>query len=146
MIKKKVAGAILEDKIPIQVGNRTYMCDVCSVEALIRISSMIPEHITINTKSNIVEEVFRIAKDCGFINEMMAVLIIRKTGLFPEFRRKRLAKHYPCVKSPSQMYDDLKMLIGTEEIPNFFAVTTFLLERNILKPTRKVETTTASGL
>ena len=146
MTKKKVSESINEDKIPIKVGNRTYQCDVCSVEAIIRISAMIPEDIIINRKANIVDEVFRIAKDCGFLNEMMALLIIRKTGLFPELRRKRMAEHYPCVKSPSQMYNDLKMLIGTEEIPSFFEITTFLLETNILKPTRKVETTTASGL
>jgi hypothetical protein len=146
MIKKKVAESILEDKILIKVGKRTYKCDVCSVEAMIRISAMIPEDVVINPKGNLIDEAFRVAKDCGFLNEIMAVLIIRKTGLFPELRRKWMAKYYPCVKSPSEMFADFKQLIGTEEIPNFFALTTFLLETNILKPTRKVEKTTASGL
>ena len=146
MVKKKVSEAILGDKFPIKVGKRVFMCNKCSVEGMIRLSALIPEDMQIDPKGDMIAQVFAIAKDSGFINDIMATLMIRKTGLFPNLRRRRLAKYYPCVKTPTEMYQDFKVLIGTEEIPRFFELTTFLLETNILKPTRKVEATTVSGL
>lgn len=145
MTQKAVRKTILEDPIEIKVGKRVYKCKPCSVEGMIRISELIPD-IELNKKADVVSEVLRIAKNCRFLGDIIATMVIRNTGIFVNLRRKMFGKRYLSVKTPSEMYVDFANLIGTKEIPDFFSLTTFLLETSLTKPTKKAKTTTASGL
>lgn len=143
-MKKKVRTTVLQDPVEITVGHKTYRCTHCTVEGMIRISELIPDS-PVFTGDDIVHEVFHNAKNCKWLGEVMAVLVVSARGFFVPQRRRMFAKRYMAVKTPSEMYKDFLTLIGTEEITGFFSLTTFLTEVNITKPTRKVVKTTASG-
>lgn len=146
-IGKKASDAITEDVFPIYVGKMRFSCKHCTVEQIIRISALtVSSGVELDPKGDMFTQIFRNACECDFINDIMATMIIRKTWFFPNLRRRLLAKYYGSVKRPTEMYNDFKMLIGTEEIPNFFGLITFLTEINIVGPTRKVKKTTAPGL
>lgn len=171
-LEQKAAAAILEQPIEVIVGERTYTAAPPSVATLIRVSALVSELPTAQLdKEHILEDVLRMAKDCGKIGEITAVLILgakfikaqektrlsaNKRGFWALFHSKHggdaaetvqnLAARLLEELSPSELYGIIARLLSRMEIGDFFALTTFLQGINQTRPTRKVETAaTARG-
>lgn len=122
---------------------------------------------------SIVQPCLAIAKDCAPIGEIAAILILGARGLtetvtetveteerhlFGLIRRKRttevqrtvdrkaeLAKAILEQHTPSEVFALITRMLSTMQLADFFGTTTFLIEINLLRQTKVVSETTASG-
>ncbi|MEG2121974.1 MAG: hypothetical protein RRZ64_07960, partial [Rikenellaceae bacterium] len=118
------------------------------------------------TSKNILYEVLNVAKDCRVIGDIIAVLILgdknrieRKIVAKYNFlgmsfckrevvfdRQAKLAEELLQNTSPKELNTLAIQLLMNMEISDFFGLSTSLIEVNLIKPTRGVEKTIASGL
>ena len=164
--EQRVAETILEKGQTIQIGTKTYTVAPPTTATLIAVSELVAQMPAIKTDpNNIAAETLRIAKDCRILGDIIAVLILgernlqqtRKTekkrffGLLIETKEEtydakaELAKTILQETSPKQLNSALVALLQGMEIADFFGLSTSLIEINLLKETRGVEETTASG-
>lgn len=151
-IETQVAETILEKPFSVTIGNKTYNAAPPSVGTLILVSeavSRIPEAPLNGEK--IVESTLAIAADCAPIAEIAAILIlgakaIREGERKPFYKRLRrrsekeqLTEELLLEHSPSELFQLISELLATMEVGDFFAVTTFLQEVNLLRPTKVVK-------
>lgn len=172
-IEQKVAEIALQQPTRVHVGERVYNVAQPTLKTLILASaaiSMLPQK-SLDDK-HILEEVMYIAKDCGILGDVAAILILGANGLretrkTPVKRRRRgflgllgfkhtveeeqevdvkgeLAEYILDNLSPKQLRDIIISLINRLQLGDFFGLTTFLIDLNLLRPT-KVEETTAFG-
>jgi hypothetical protein len=172
-IEQKVAETILQKATePIKVGNKTITAAPPSIATLILVSEAVSRlpHLKLDDK-DIVREVLSVAKDCWSLGEIAAILILgatnvdkeivnirwdRKKVLWGLFSRKRkkaividrkteLAQELLEELSPAQMHHLITRLLSGLELGDFFALTTFLSEINLLRQTKVETETTAFG-
>jgi hypothetical protein len=121
-------------------------------------------HVNLNS-DNIASESLYIAKDCGVLGEIIAILILGAKGMketktvvtkaFFGLKKKEqqieidnkavLARKILNDLTPKQLSETLAKLLSGMELAFFFATTTSLIEINLLRKTKETKTT-ASGL
>lgn len=175
-IESKVAEVILQKPEEITIGGKVYSVAPPSVATLILASeavSRLPQ--TTVDAEKIVEESLSIAKECRALGEIAAILILGAKGLtevvkreetIPKLRFLGLFRWYKRVEvevvedrkaqlagellenlTPRKLHQLIARLLQRMEIGDFFGLTTFLLEINLLRATKveKTRKTTASG-
>lgn len=172
-IESKTAKTILQRPEDITVGGKVYQAAPPSSATLILVSeavSMMPK-AKLDTE-RIVDEVLAIGKDCRPIGEIVAIMILgakgltevqrtvqtverrRFFGLIRETeqvevekiidRKAELAKSLLEDITPRELHNLAARLLQRSQVADFFGLTTFLTEINLLRQTREVETI-ASG-
>ena len=173
-LEEKVAETILQKSDEITIGEKTYRIAPPTTATLILASeavSRLPK--TVLDPQKVVEESLSVAKDCRALGEVAAIMILgarhlTETKKVREKREKRcllglfkrnewvevektidrkaeLAQELLNTYSPKALNMIVGALLHKMELGDFFGLTTFLIEINLLRPT-KVETgATASG-
>ena len=159
-VEVKVTDTILETAIPVQVGSKTYEVAPPTIATLILASeavSRIPK-FTLDPEK-LVQECFCIARHTRFLGEIAAILILgaqrselrvkpAQRGVFSRLRalfsRRRTQKEQLTDEillnlSPKKLFEVITQVLTTLELSDFFGLTTFLTEINLLHQTRKVE-------
>lgn len=173
-VEQQVAETILQKTDEITVGGKTYTVAPPSTATLILVSEEVSRlpHLVLDPEK-VVEESLAVAKDCLPLGNIAAILIlgaknIKTTVKTRQTKEKRylwgLIRRHVSV-DVEQVYDrkaelakelledyspkSLNMLIGgllhKMELGDFFGLTTFLTEINLLRPTKVVTEATASG-
>lgn len=159
MIEKLVSEIIQEDFIEVKVLDKTYRVAQPTTATLIECSkyiSQIPK-IDIDENRNITLEALRVAKDCSFIGDVVAILILGKKGLkttvtkskyfglkkyqVEKDNQKELSKILLEELTPKELNDLGNIILSKMDIGFFLGFTISLQEVNLTKPTK----TTASG-
>lgn len=164
-IEQKVGDAVLQRPKEININGRHFTVAPPSVSTLILASeaiSLLPQ-VQLD-KAKIVEEVLFVAKDCRILGDIAAILILGAKGLkeivttkrkyfFGLFarsitetvdRKAELSKWLLEELDTAQLNKLIFELLKDFNLGDFFGTTTFLIEINLLRPTKVVETT-ASG-
>lgn len=169
-IEQKVAGAILQRKKEVRLGDEVYQVSRPTLGTLILLSeaiSRIPEDLSFEPQSDdeLINVCLKNAKDCRFLGDICAILILGEKGIDRDykapgwwpFRKKKKLKDHISARilkeyTAGEVFDMIVGLIHSLEVRDFFAVTTFLQGVNLTRPTRKVgeeekkrKRTTASG-
>lgn len=174
-IETKVAKTILQQPEEITVGGTVYKVAPPSTATLILVSEAAARMPQIKLDSErIVDEVISVAKDCRPIGDFVAIMILgaknlvetkketltlkkkRYFGLFTTKqevetevvidRKTELSKKLLEDLEPRELHNLAAMLLQKMQVADFFGLTTFLTEINLLRQTRKVENeTTVSG-
>jgi hypothetical protein len=166
-IEQRVGDAVLQTPKEITVSGRTFTVAPPSTATLLLVSegiSLLPQVQLDNTK--VIEEVLYIAKDCRVLGEIVATLILGSKGIIDTVsvkekrffglfirtvkktidRRAGLAKWLLEELAPAELHNLFIDLIKDFQLGDFFGLTTFLIEINLLRPTKVVTNeTTASG-
>ena len=164
-IEQKVGDAVLQRPKEININGRHFTVAPPSVSTLILASeaiSLLPQ-VQLD-KAKIVEEVLFVAKDCRILGDIAAILILGAKGLKETVTTKRkyffglfarsitetvdrkaeLSKWLLEELDTAQLNKLIFELLKDFNLGDFFGTTTFLIEINLLRPTKVVETT-ASG-
>lgn len=165
-IEQKVAEAILQKEVKVKVGDKEYTAAPPSTATLILVSeavSFLP-HIKLDP-DNVVGDCLSIAKDCRALGDVAAVLLLgarhindtvetrhtenkrylwglirhKRTVIREETKREVVAREILETLSPADLNSLLAQLLQGMEIADFFGLTTFLTEINLLRRTKKVE-------
>lgn len=171
-IEQKVAQTVLQKPEEIKVGDRTYTIAPPSVATLILASGAISRlpHIKLD-ENKVLEETLSVAKDCTELGNIAAILILgakhiddieesRHTekkrhlwGLFStkhtvvttETKKSRLCRELLEELTPRELYNLIAQVLQKMQVGDFFGVTTFLTEINLMRPTKVETEATASG-
>lgn len=152
-VEVKVTDTILEKAITVQVGSKTYEVAPPTIATLILASeavSRIPK-FTLDPEK-LVQECFCIARHTRFLGEIAAILILgaqrselrvkpAQRGVFSRRRtqKEQLTDEILLNLSPKKLFEVITQVLTTLELSDFFGLTTFLTEINLLHQTRKVE-------
>lgn len=159
-VEARVTDTILEKAIKVQVGSKTYEVAPPTIATLILASeavSRIPK-FTLDPEK-LVQECFCIARHTRFLGEIAAILILgaqrselrvkpAQRGVFSRLRalfsrrrtqKDQLADEILLNLSPKKLFEVITQVLTTLELSDFFGLTTFLTEINLLHQTRKVE-------
>lgn len=166
-IEQRVGATLLQQPRQIEVAGKTYSVAPPTIATLILASeaiSLLPQERL--DDNHIVEETLRIAKDCRVLGDILAILILGAKGLIEECttevrtffglrsrrttqkidRKRELADELLETLAPRDLYRLISELLRDMQLGDFFGATTSLLEVNLTKATRGVETeTTAPG-
>lgn len=171
-IEKRVAKEILQQPENIKVGGKIYKFYPPSTATLILASEAISKFpkLKLDTE-DVISQSLSVAKDCRAMGEVIAILLLGAKHLTEKVKiskivEKKILGLIPVKKEVEeetiidkkeelarQVLEDLTphelqlltlQLLSRMEIKDFFALTTFLAEVNLLKAT-KVDETTASG-
>lgn len=167
-IEQKAAETLLQKPTEVKVGEKIYRAAPPSVATLILVSEAVSRlpHTKLN-KDDLVGSVLAIGKDCRELGDIAAILILgarhitetvptphteekhclwglirwKRTVIRQETvdRKAELAKELLENLSPSKLALVISQMLTGLELGDFFYLTTFLTEANLLKPT-KVET------
>lgn len=161
-IEQRVAKAVLQKPKEIVIGDKSFSVAPPSIATLMLVSegiSLLPQ--TNLDKDKIVEGVLFVAKDCKVLGDIVATLILgskhlievvtikrnwffRFLGLFGKKevqivdKKEELSKWLLEELSPSQLHKLFFDLIRDFQLGDFFGITTFLIEINLLRPTKVV--------
>ncbi|KXB74563.1 hypothetical protein HMPREF1860_02002 [Prevotella amnii] len=165
-IEQQAADTILQNCKEVHIGNKTYHAAPPTLATLISVSRAITylPHCKLN-QDNIVAESLYIARHCEAIANILAILILgakayNEPSKTPSTILYRLLHIKPKTKGDVLSYEVINTLTPTElsaifsqllqgmQLSDFFALTTFLTEVNLLKPTKVENKTkaTAHGL
>lgn len=164
-IEKKVVDAILQQPMEVVIGDRTYNAAPASVATLILVSeavSRLPQGALDNEK--VMEEVLANANLCRPLGEVAAILILGAKGITETIKvhqkqKKRylwgLLSRTVSVEveqtidrkgeltdllldslSPKELNNLCARLLARMQVADFFALTTFLTEINLLRRTK----------
>ena len=166
-IEQKVAETVLEKPFEVKVGAKTYQVAPASTATLILVSEVISQlpKVTLDTE-RVIEETLSNAKDCRVLGDIAAILILGAKNITekrtaPQIREKRylwglirrpymdeieviidkkaeLARELLEEVTPRQLNMIVSDILAKMQIADFFGLTTFLTELNLLHP-RKVE-------
>lgn len=173
-LEQKVAETILQRPVEVKVGEKTYTTAPPSVATLILVSEAVSRlpHFTLDPE-NVVGESLSIAKDCQALGEIVAILLlgaknltrrvkteqtVEKRFFFGLIRRKKtveVEKIIDCKAElaqellenlrPSELQGLTATLLQRMELGDFFGLTTFLSEINLLRQTKVGTEATAFG-
>ena len=171
-IETKVSQTILQQREEIVIGEKTYTIAPPSVATLI-LASEVVSHLPQEKldEDHIVEETLSIAKDCREIGDLAAILILgakhindkverRETrrrsilwGLFhrdktitiTETAKEALSRELLENTTPRDLHSAIARIILKMQVGDFFGLTTFLTEINLMRPTKVETEPTASG-
>jgi hypothetical protein len=173
-LEQKVSETILQQPVTITVGEKKYETAPPSTATLILVSetvSMLP-HVSLDNK-NLVEESLYVAKDCRVLGDIIAILILGAKHLIETVKRREIKeKRYLCGLfrrkyeieveetidrkaelakilledlSPRELQNLTARLLQKMQIADFFGLTTFLIEINLMRQTKVETETIASG-
>lgn len=164
-IEQKVSETVLQQSEKITVGENNYKVAPPSVATLILASEAVSHlpKLKLDTEK-VVEESLSVAKDCRALGDIIAILILgakhltevvktreikEKRYLCGLFRRKyevegeitidrkaELSKEILESLSPTELYILCVSLLQKMQIQDFFGLTTFLTEINLLRQTK----------
>lgn len=171
-IETKVSQTILQQKEEIVIGGKTYTIAPPSVATLI-LASEVVSHLPQDklNEDKIVEETLSIAKECREIGDLAAILILGAKHINDrverrEKRRKRflwglihvdrevrvaetakeaLSRELLEDTTPKDLHQAIARILLKMQVGDFFGLTTFLTEINLIRPTKVVTDLTASG-
>jgi len=164
--ESRVADTILERTQEIKLNGQTYQVAPPTTATLILVSELVATLPAVKLDpGNVFSETILIAPECKPLGEIVAVLILgaknikqtktvvkrRFFGLITETTEVTIDKQAELAHtilnelSPRELYELTTQLLTKMEIADFFALTTSLTEINLMKPTREVVKTTASG-
>ena len=151
MIEEKTAQTILEERLNVMVGKRTYSVAHPTIATLIEVSRLISKMPKMNLDGDETAVISALsnAKDVSFLGDILAVLIVgkKRQSKFSLFRLKeklklkRLSRKILNRLSPKELYSAFFQIMNSFEIGFFLQTTIFLQEVSLTKPTK----TTASG-
>jgi hypothetical protein len=159
-IQSEVADTVLERNQTVQIGKKTFEIAPPTIATLILVSELVATMPAIKLDSeSIMTESLMIAKDCRPLGEIVAVLILgaknveQKRSIWHRFgigsKPKdvvaELAKYILLNISAKQLNEIIVQLLSGMEISFFFSISTSLIEINLIRATREVVKTTASG-
>lgn len=173
-IESKVADAILQQPIQVTAGGEVYNVAPPSVATLILASEAAARMPQMKLdKDRIIEDTLAVARYCRPIGEFAAVLILGAKGLkgtreVEERMPRRVLGFIRCGHrtvaraveydakaelaerlledlSPKELYQLIARMLQQMQVGDFFGVTTFLTEINLIRPTKVDGKTTASG-
>lgn len=166
-IEQMVAETVLEKPLEVKVGEKTYQVAPASTATIILASEAISQlpHIVLDTEK-VVEETLSVAKECRILGDIAAILILGAKNIIgkkkvQQIKEKRylcglirrqhtveieitidrkaeLAKELLEDVSPRELNLTVSKILSRMQIADFFGLTTFLTELNLLHP-RKVE-------
>ncbi len=170
-LEEKAADTILQKAAKVKIGGKEYEAAPPSIATLILVSeavSRLPQR-----KLNddlLVSECLNVAKFCKPLGDIAAVMILgarhfnekalnpqrARKGWFRRFFQRKptpptltqgeiLSREILETFSPKQLYDLVAMLLQRMNLSDFFALTTFLTEINLLRQTKVETETTAFG-
>lgn len=170
-LEQKAADTILQKAAKVNIGGKEYEAAPPSIATLILVSeavSRLPQRKL--DSNNLVLESLNIAKHCNVLGDIAAILILgarhfndikndphtENKGWFRRlFSRKPkqtqrtqgeiLSQEILETYSPHKLYDLVAMLLQRMDLADFFALTTFLTEINLLRQTKVETETTAFG-
>lgn len=173
-IEQKTAKAVLQQPIEVVIREKNYTIAPPSIATLILVSeavSLLPA-VRLDTEK-IVEEVLSTAKHCRPIGDILATLILGAKNLtetvekeveqphsllFGLIRWTRRVKTTETIDrkaelanslledlTPKEVYELFVNALATLQLQDFFGLTTFLTETNLLRPTKVVTEATAFG-
>lgn len=171
-IEEQVARTILQQPEEIKVGDKSYQVAPPSIATLILVSEAVSRlpHQHLDDKKVMVETL-AIAKDCRALGDVAAILILgakninqpikreqkpRKSLLqrifgkhqpeeIIETRKEALARELLEEISPRDLHNIVAQLLLQMEVGDFFGLTTFLTEVNLMRQTKVETAPTASG-
>lgn len=172
-IEQKAAETILQKPDEIKAGDKTYTIAPPSLATLILVSEDVARlpHVHLNEKK-VIEETLSVAKDCRAIGDIAATLILgarqvnektttRRTvrrrrlwGLFHtshteeiiETKKEQLSRELLEQASPRDLHNLVAQTLLKMQVGDFFGLTTFLTEINLMRPTKVETEAIASGL
>lgn len=172
-IEQEVADTILQREETIQVGKHKYTIAPPSVATLVLASEIISRmpHLKMD-ETKVIEDSLAIAKDCKELGILAATLVLGAKhvndivckfeiqlkfylfGLFHTKRRRTIERKHIEVLAEELMEDltprELQSLVAQilqrMQVGDFFALTTFLTEISLTRPTKVGTKATASGL
>lgn len=164
-IEQKVSETMLQQPEEITVGEKKYKAAPPSIATLILVSeavSCLPK-LKLDTEK-VVEESLSVAKDCRVLGDIVAIFILgakhltetrkrweikEKRYLYGLFRRRyeieveetidrkaELSKTLLEDLSPRELQNLTARLLQKMELGDFFGLTTFLIEINLLRQTK----------
>lgn len=155
-IEARVAETVLERPRRLEVRGRAYTVRPATVATLIAASAAVGRLPAVRMDAeNVAAEVLSVAGDCGPLGDFAALLILgvappvgsgtpwgRLWGMLASRRRararRRLAAELLAGLTPGELNDLTVQLLSTMGLADFFALTTFLSEVNLLRQTRGV--------
>lgn len=147
-VENRVSGAILQEKLVVEIGGVTYEVAPPSTAVLIKVSAILAEVPSRKLdEDDVLGEVLRGAKDWSFVGRILAQMIIgaeRPKNRIPLFQEKDSVKKLAdklLLAPPQELSDALKKLFKHHQVSFFFGLIDFLLEVGITTPTKKKETT-----
>lgn len=173
-IEEKVAGTILQKDIEVTVGGKKYKAAPASTATLILASEAVSRLPKVNLNpEKVVEESLSVARECRPLGDIAAILILGAKNLTETVkarqtvekrrlwglvkwteeteveqvidRKAELAKQLLEDLSPRALNLLVAQLLQKMELGDFFGLTTFLTEINLMRPTKVGNETTASG-
>lgn len=173
-LEQKTAKAILQQPIDVVIRDKKYTIAPPSIATLILVSeavSLLPA-IRLDAEK-VVEEVLSTAKDCRPIGDILATLILGAKNLTETVEKKQEVQHsalFGLVRwktvekitvtvdrkselasslledlTPQEIYNLFVQALANMQLQDFFGLTTFLTETNLLRPTKVVTEATAFG-
>lgn len=171
-IETQAVKTILQQPEEMEIGGKTYIINPPSVATLILASEAVARlpHIHLD-EERVVEETLSVAKDCREIGDLLAILILgarhindrrerseikRRSllwGLFHTTRsvtvvetaKEALSRELLEKATPRELHNAMAQLISKMQVGDFFGLTTFLTEINLLRPTKVETAPTVSG-
>lgn len=174
-IESRVAETILQNPETITVGDKTYTVAPPSAATIILVSEAVAHlpFVRFNEK-RVLEDSLRYGRECKDLGAIGATVIlgakhindreedrtetIRKRrffGLLPDkveqktikgrLKREAIAKELMENTTPRELAQILGTLLGKMQVSDFFELTTFLTEINLIRPTKVETEPTASG-
>lgn len=171
-IETRVAQTILQQPEKMVIGGKTYTIAPPSVATLILASEVVSHLPQVHLdEDKIVEETLWIAKDCRKLGDLMAILILGARHINDkverrEKRQKRLlwgliryTKEETIIETakdalsrelleevtPRDLQNSIGKILFKMQVGDFFGLTTFLTEINLMRPTKVETEPTASG-
>lgn len=152
--ERLVSDEVLERPKSIIIGGRKYRVAKQTFGVIVELSagvSELPDTMRTHTE-NILAATLRYAKDYRAISFILARVMcgewLSQFGRIGRFvlrvRVRRLAAKLYARHTPEELERASRQLIDLNQVASFFALSVFLSEINLLKATRKTETT-ASG-
>ena len=168
-LEQKAADTILQRAAKVNIGGKEYEAAPPSIATLILVSeavSRLPQR-KLDDKS-IVSECLAVAKDCRPLGDIAAIMILgarhindktndphtEQKGWFRRLfsrksktvtKKEALAQEIIDTYTPSELHGLITMLLQRMDLADFFALTTFLTEVNLLRQTKVETETTAFG-
>ena len=168
-IETETSDAILQTPEEVTIGEKIYSVQPPSVATLILVSEAVSRlpHFD-STQENVLEQSLALAKDCEPLGEIAAILILGARGLketvteATDGERKGLRSLIPFLngkavttreidrkaeltrelletQSPRELFNLTARLLKRMQIADFFGLTTFLTEINLLRQTKVEE-------
>lgn len=150
-IEKKTADTILQEPYIVEIGGKKYKAAPPTAATLIRVSEIVSEfpRLEATDQKQIIETVLANAWKCGSIGLIAATLIrgVTKTkkeenSLFNKLSNQMSVEEFGEViltrKSNAEINKIVTELLSRLEVADFFALTTFLSELNIIRETKGV--------